>query len=177
MARRLILFDVIPLFVSWPLPPVWTALALVRRSRKYDELGEIYVHVDGQEGHPPHRALVAAALTLRDGVGAFREAIGAFLTGFGKSAKVRFNAVGLRGHETRGRGFLFRYLVSEYCDEVGRTLGGEGGAEDVEEAKFDEMVEVFEDVLGFGGHVTRDQGLSFWESERGPEKFMLTKWS
>ena len=176
MARRLILYDVIPLSVSWPLTPGWTALVLALRCCKSDELEEFYVHVDGQEGHPPHRVLVAVALTLRDKHNVVRDAIGAFLSGFGESAKIRFNVVWLRGHGTSGKGFLCRYRVSEHRGEVEKMLWGEGDAEGVlEVVEYDEMAMTFGDVLGFGGHVTRDWGFVSWESERGPEFMMLER--
>ena len=54
MEKRLILFDVIPWFVGWPLSPAWTALLLVVCLRKYDGQDGFYVHFDGLEGHPPH---------------------------------------------------------------------------------------------------------------------------
>ena len=120
MDRRLILYDMVPLFVSWPLPPVWTALALAMRWRKYDGLVEFYVHVDGQEGHPPHRALAAVAPSLKDG----------------------FDDVHAEG------------VLEEFRAGVDTMLA-------------------FWDAFGFGGYATRDRGLLSWESERGPEKFMM----
>ena len=150
MEKRLILFDVIPWFVGWPLSPAWTALLLVVCLRKYDGQDGFYVHFDGLEGHPPHFTP--------------------------EPAEPRLFVVELRGHETSGRGFGSRYRVSEYCDEVEQTLGGVGDAEDVSEefqAEYDEMA--FGNILGFGGYETRDWGYLAWESERGPDEFMTMK--
>ena len=120
--------------------------------------------------------MVAVALTLRDKHDVVRDAIGAFLSGFGESAKIRFNVVWLRGHETSGRGLLCRYRVSEHRGEVEKLLWGEGDAEGaLEVVEYDEMAMTFGDVLGFGGHETRNLGYLAWESERGPEKFMMTR--
>ena len=54
-------------------------------------------------------------------------------------------------------------------DRIGKAELGVGDAVDALE---EFLLEAFWDVLGFGGHVTRDWGLLSWEPERGLEKFM-----
>ena len=133
---------------------------------------------DGLDGHPLHRTLVSAALTLKDKIDAAehaRDAIGAFLAEFDEPTKVRLNVLELRGHEASGRGFWYRFRVSEGNDEVEPALDGEDGTESVFEeflSEYDEMVEAFGDILGFGGHAMRDWGYWFWVMERGPDEFM-----
>ena len=137
---------------------------------------------DGLEGHPPpHHTLVAAALALKDKIDEAvhaRIAIEAFFSEFDEPAKIRLNVLELRGHEASGRGFLFRYRVSEPCDEVEQMLGDEGDPKDVFEeflAEFDELKEAFGVALGFGGHDTRDWGYWFRVTERGLDKFIVTE--
>ena len=150
---------------------MWTALSLALRLRKYGGLDEFDVHFFGLEGHPPHRALVAAAPTLRDVLGAVRDAIGMFLAEFGEPAMICFDVGELRGCGTSGVGLGHRFREMGHCGNVELDVGD---AEDALEATgYDKMAKVLGDVFGFGGHVTRDWGLGFWEPERGLDKFML----
>ena len=150
MARRLILYGVIPLIVSSPPHHAFetTAFSLITRKDKIDEAGHAC------------------------------DAVESFLTKFDEPAKIRVNVLEFRGHETRDGSFWFRYRESERCDEVTLTLGdlesrvGDAMGEFL--AEFDETERACGDVLGFGGHVTRDWGYWFRVSERGPEKYMET---